>query len=308
MKKQFSRLFPLLMAFVMFFSFAACGGGSNTTTKPENTTKTADVDVSVVETTDKEATTEVISTTEKTDVSTTISDSKVSTTQAPPVTDSNKTGAPVNGTIAQIVKYYNDHANATKAYKGTVKIVKSEGSTSKFTKLPGGISLFKNQLNKMLANATGEPKHFNKTFTNGVSSDGDKLIKFLPPSGQTYMSALQPAGVKSATCKAVSGGYKVDIKLIQEVVGYNGKPKWHDCTMDTLTVKDKDVEPFEIVKDNSCKFDYKGATISAVFDTQGRLKSLNIFEPVHITATLKKGISLNVEIDGSWKQDIALTY
>lgn len=302
MKKQVSRLFALLMAIVMIFSFAACGG-DNDTTEPESTTKAEEVDASVEETSGTEESTEDTSATDDTDVSATEDNDDV-TTKAPV-----KISAPVNGSTAQIVKFYNDYANATKAYKGTVKIAKSEGSTSEFTEIKGPVGLLKGILNGMLKKATGEPRSLNKTFKNGVSSDGDKLIKFLPPSGKNYMSALEPAGAKSATCKQVSGGYEVEIKLIQEVVGYNGKPKWHDCTMDTLTVDDKDVEPFEIVKDNSCKFDYTGATIKAVFDTQGRLKSLSIEEPVMITATLTKGIiSLDVEIKGCWKQDATLTY
>lgn len=301
MKKQVSRLFALLMAIVMIFSFSACGG-DNDTTEPESTTKAEEVNASVEETVDTEESTEDTSATDDTDVSATEDNSDVTTTKAPV-----KISAPVNGSTAQIVKFYNDYANATKAYKGTVKIKKTEGRVSKLTKFLGE-GKAKDLASGMLEDATGGSSTKTKTFTNGKCSDGDSLVKFLPPSKRTTMSTLTANGVKSATCTAVNGGWKVVIKLKQEKVGFNEKPTAHDSCIDILEIAPDDVKPFTI-NTEATEFNYKGGTIEAVINSSGLLTSLKISEPVYITTKLKLLLlSIDTEIDGGWNQDIAFTY
>lgn len=299
MKKQVSRLFALLMAIVMIFSFSACGG-DNDTTEPESTTKAEEVDASVEETSGTEESTEDTSATDDTDVSATEDNDDV-TTKAPV-----KISAPVNGSTAQIVKFYNDYANATKAYKGTVKIKKTEGRVSKLTKFLGE-GKAKDLASGMLEDATGGSSTKTKTFTNGKCSDGDSLVKFLPPSKRTTMSTLTANGVKSATCTAVNGGWKVVIKLKQEKVGFNEKPTAHDSCIDILEIAPDDVKPFTI-NTEATEFNYKGGTIEAVINSSGLLTSLKISEPVYITTKLKLLFSIDTEIDGGWNQDIAFTY
>lgn len=299
MKKLASRLFALLMAVVMIFSFAACGG-DNDTTEPESTTKAEEVDASVEETSGTEESTEDTSATDDTDVSATEDNDDV-TTKAPV-----KISAPVNGSTAQIVKFYNDYANATKAYKGTVKIKKTEGRVSKLTKFLGE-GKAKDLASGMLEDATGGSSTKTKTFTNGKCSDGDSLVKFLPPSKRTTMSTLTANGVKSATCTAVNGGWKVVIKLKQEKVGFNEKPTAHDSCIDILEIAPDDVKPFTI-NTEATEFNYKGGTIEAVINSSGLLTSLKISEPVYITTKLKWLFSIDTEIDGGWNQDIAFTY
>lgn len=305
MKKIVSRILPLFMAFAMVFSFAACGGDEKTTTEAtdEGTTLAEDVNASVDGTTAPIEPTISENETLPLKPGVTPTNSDTTTTKKP--VDPTSGAAPVNGTIEQIVSYYNGHANATKKFAGTVTVFKSEGQTSEITKFVVNSKTVKKWLNDALMNKTGDFKDFKKTFTNGVSSDGDKLIKFLPPSGKETMSTLTADGAKSATCTKVDGGWKVVITLKQEVVGFNGATKYHDATMDTLTLSDQDVEDFGLVVD-SCTFDYAGATITAVINKDGYLKSLNIYEPVNISGKVKK--ILQTTIAGAWKQDISFTY
>ncbi|HZJ78004.1 MAG TPA: hypothetical protein VFD52_04310 [Clostridia bacterium] len=297
MNKLITRIIAISMAFSLMLTFAACSDKNNDTTTDDETTQAKQVDVTVDETTQDEPTT--LGEEEPTEEIITGKE------QATEKVDAKGINAPVNGSKADIVKFYNTYANATKAYSGTVKIHREQQKKADLAKFE--VKFLRGLANGMLSKAMGERDIKDKTFTKGKSSDGTTLVKFLPPGDKAKMSTLTASQVKSATCTATDGGWKVKLTLVEEKVGYNGNPKAHQASMDILAVTDKDVDPFEIVKD-TCEFKYSGATIEAVVNEDGLLDSLKIFEPVYITATLKKGVSIDAEVNGSWEQDITFKY
>ena len=223
------------------------------------------------------------------------------------------TGAPVGKDIAKIVAYYNAAANATKAYKGTMKLTIVQGSTTKITE-----TSFKDPVkdigNKLLPNDYPT----NKTFTvkNGQGSgynerkqkaENKSINDILPIDGNPKMSTLVAAGVQSASCSKVSNGYKVVIKLKAETVtSFSQKPKHHSSCMDVLDITDEDIKPFTA---DSMNIKYTGATLTAVINDKNMLASFNVNEPMHITGNLAfTAIKGSVVLDASWKQDVKFAY
>ncbi len=313
------KLLALLMVCTLVLSLAACGGKPSedeTTTAEETTTvledeTTAqepatielDLDDTTVQTT--EAPTEAI--TDSTTVAPTEVTTKAEVTTAAPetTTAASAVAAPVGSDVAKIVAFYNESANAAKAYKGKVKIAKDEQKKSTITEF--SVGMLKGLANDMLAKAMGDKKHKEDTFTNGKGANGNDIKKFIPLDGQTVMSKLPASGVKTATCTKDGNNFKIKMKLKQEVVGCNQEPPNHSKVMGTLTVTDDDVSPFVLVKDKT-SFTYTGATVEATVNQNGQLIYVHFYEPCIIKGTLKKGVSVDAVVDGSWEQSIWFTY
>lgn len=226
-------------------------------------------------------------------------------------------GAPVGSDIAKIVAYYNAAANATKANKGKMTLDIVQGSTTKITEtsFPNGI---KNIGNKLLPNDYGTKKHLTvtngnavgtKTTVKGETKNENKSInKILPIDNNPKMSTLTAAGVKSATCTKVSGGYKVVIKLKSETVtSLSEKPKNHYSCMDVLNISEDDLGGFKI---EDCKIQYTGGTLTATVNDKNMLTYFDVVNPMHITGNLTypplvKGSAV---IDASWKQTVTFKY
>ena len=226
-------------------------------------------------------------------------------------------GAPVGSDIAKIVAYYNAAANATKANKGKMTLDIVQGSTTKITEtsFPNGI---KNIGNKLLPNDYGTKKHLTvtngnavgtKTTVKGETKNENKSInKILPIDNNPKMSTLTAAGVKSATCTKVSGGYKVVIKLKPEVVtSLSAKPTSHYACMDVLNISEDDLGGFKI---EDCKIQYTGGTLTATVNDKNILTYFDVVNPMHITGNLTypplvKGSAV---IDASWKQTVTFKY
>lgn len=226
-------------------------------------------------------------------------------------------GAPVGSDIAKIVAYYNAAANATKANKGKMTLDIVQGSTTKITEtsFPSAI---KNVGNKLLPNDYGTKKHLTvtngnavgtKTTVKGETKNENKSInKILPIDNNAKMSTLTAAGVKSATCTKVSGGYKVVIKLKPEVVtSLSAKPTNHYACMDVLNISEDDLGGFKI---EDCKIQYTGGTLTATVNDKNMLTYFDVVNPMHITGNLTypplvKGSAV---IDASWKQTVTFKY
>lgn len=226
-------------------------------------------------------------------------------------------GAPVGSDIAKIVAYYNAAANATKANKGKMTLDIVQGSTTKITdtSFPSAI---KSVGNKLLPNDYGTKKHLTvtngnavgtKTTVKGETKDENKSInKILPIDNNAKMSTLTAAGVKSATCTKVSGGYKVVIKLKPEVVtSLSAKPTSHYACMDVLNISEDDLGGFKI---EDCKIQYTGGTLTATVNDKNMLTYFDVVNPMHITGNLTypplvKGSAV---IDASWKQTVTFKY
>jgi hypothetical protein len=226
-------------------------------------------------------------------------------------------GAPVGSDIAKIVAYYNAAANATKANKGKMTLDIVQGSTTKITEtsFPNGI---KNIGNKLLPNDYGTKKHLTvtngnavgtKTTVKGETKNENKSInKILPIDNNPKMSTLTAAGVKSATCTKVSGGYKVVIKLKSETVtSLSEKPKNHYSCMDVLNISEDDLGGFKI---EDCKIQYTGGTLTATVNDKNMLTHFDVVNPMHITGNLTYPplIKGSAVIDASWKQTVTFKY
>lgn len=225
--------------------------------------------------------------------------------------------APVGSDIAKIVAYYNAAANATKANKGKMTLDIVQGSTTKITEtsFPNGI---KNIGNKLLPNDYGTKKHLTvtngnavgtKTTVKGETKNENKSInKILPIDNNPKMSTLTAAGVKSATCTKVSGGYKVVIKLKSETVtSLSEKPKNHYSCMDVLNISEDDLGGFKI---EDCKIQYTGGTLTATVNDKNMLTYFDVVNPMHITGNLTYPplIKGSAVIDASWKQTVTFKY
>lgn len=223
------------------------------------------------------------------------------------------TGAPVGNDIAKIVAYYNTAANNTKAYKGTMKLTIVQGSTSKITETSfpdAAVSIAEGLL----------PNNYptNKTFTvkNGQGSgynerkqeaENKSINDILAIDGSTKMSTLTAAGVQSASCSKVNGGYKVVIKLKPETVySFDEKPKHHSSCMDVLDISNDDIKPFEA---RSMTIKYPGATLTAVINDKNLLTEYDVNEKMDINGSLGwTFIEGTAVIDASWKQNVKFTY
>lgn len=309
MPKKFRQLAAILLVFAVTLSFAACkGGDTDNTTAPttQEATEAGGTTAPPEETTGTdESTTENGETTTGEEETSTGTES----TTAKPGPDG--INAPVGGTKAQIVAFYNQYANATKEYKGKVTVKRDMGTVTEITKM----ALFKSILQRVLDRQL-EDESKTKTFNNGyVSGDkNDTLPKFLPRGAGKPMSELVPAGVKSATCVKSGSGWKVTITLYKEIVsGLNTPPKHHTSVMDPMTIDPKDLDPFTIGEGKVTYGDINskdtGASLVAVFNDKGYLESLNLDAPLRIAGKLgfnNKGI--DTVIDGKWWGKMTFTY
>ena len=314
MKKKLTALLAMLLAVSFVFTLAACGGDDGETTTAATTEEATDVDNTTAadETTGtdvSETGTDVSET--GTDVSETGTDA--STTVKPDETPAKPTviTAPVNGSMSQVLTFYNKYANAMKSYKGKVTVTKKSGTVSTIKSITGG-SVVKNLALKMLPNDYEQKPTY--TFTNGKSNkDNKSLSSWLPRDYSPLMSELSPTGangVKSATCVTSGSGWKVTIVMKDDnTSGANAlsdKPKYVSKCMDTLDLKAKDLEPFILENAN---VNYTGCTIVAVFNAQGLMTKLDVTTPANITGKLKYGIiGINADVTGTYKGNYTFTY
>ena len=243
-------------------------------------------------------------------------DSGTATTQKAPAASNNNastSSAPVGNDIAKIVAYYNTAANNTKAYKGTMKLAIVQGSTCKITETSfpsAAVSIAEGLLpnnyptKKTFTVTNGEGKGFNE---RKQEEENKSINKILPIDDNPKMSTLVPAGVQSASCSKVNGGYKVVFKLKPESVNsFDAKPKHHFSCMDVLDISSSDIKPFEA---RSMTIKYTGGTLTAVVTDKNLLSSFAVDNPMKIDGKLGWGlIEGTAKIDASWKQDIKFTY
>lgn len=228
---------------------------------------------------------------------------KPAATKPPTTTPTDTVKAPVGGTAAQIVSFYNKYANELKAYKGKVTVTKADGTTTVINAISGG-NVVRNLAQDMLPNDYKTKPTL--TFVNGVSG-GTTLVKHLPRGDEAKMSVLEPAGVSSASCVKNGSGWKVTIALKKETVNsLSGVPKYTAQCMDTLGLTPDDLKPFTL---QSAQVDYINCAIVAVLDAQGRITKLDITTPAQITGKLKYGlIGINADVTGTYKGNYTFTY
>lgn len=303
MKTKPVKFLALLLVFSFVFAFSACKGDETvTTTSDTNAVSTTRTD----ETSQEE--TSAGDTTAPGETTTEVSTAPGETTAAPAGIT-----APVGGSIADIVAFYNQYANATKEYKGKITVNRKMGTETKITEfLPLVKGVLQGVLDRQL-----KDKDETKTFVNGKNpSDGnDTLEKFLPRSGGQKMSVLTPAGVKFASCVIDGSGWKVSITLKKEVMnGLDSIPPYHSSVMDPLEIDNESMDPFTIgdgqVVYGQTAEPNNGGTITAKVNPNGYLDYLNLNAPLQISGKLGYKGSLNIDtvIDGRFWGEMTFTY
>jgi len=205
---------------------------------------------------------------------------------------------------AAIVAFYNEAANNTKSHK--------KFTAQKYEKLDcniteGFLTIVNGALNDLRKEETKK-----ETFVNGKGTinTNETTKKFLPPGpGEfSYMSALQPGWVKSASCtQNADGTFTVKLTLKEETfLAKSENPTHHISCMDVLDV-DWNGLPFK-VHDETKGRNYD-ATINATVTKDGTLlQELHIYEPVEVKGQVQVLIWANITVAGYWKQDIQFTY
>ena len=300
------KIIALLLALAMIFAFAACKGKDDNKDTTADSTQGAGADVQ-----DTQAGGEDTTAAEAPSGDSTEAPSEGGSEAATQGQQGGSQGgkpsaeginAPVNGSKADIVAFFNKYATAMKQYKGKVTVKRVQGTTSKINSITGG-SAIANIAQPLLPN--DYPKTATQTFNGGKASDGTTLASFLPASKRAAYN-VNPAGVKSASCVKQGNGWKVSITLIVESgEGLTFVPTHHSSCFDTLSLTKDSFGPFEPV---STKVNYQSGTFTFVLNADGTLASINVTEPANVVCKLKKGISIDADFTGTWKQDFTFTY
>ena len=313
-RQTMKRIIAILLALIMIFAFAACKGKDD---KNDNTTaessQDANADVQDTQTGDAESNA-AESTADDTAVAPSEGGSEAAAQGQQGGSQGGQQGnkpaaeikAPVNGSKAEIVAFFNKYATAMKQYKGKVTVNRVQGTTSKINSLDPdkilGIDLIA-KAEPLLPN--DYPKTATKTFNGGKASDGTTLASFLPAAKRASYN-VDPAGVKSASCVKQGSGWKVSITLVTESgEGLTYVPKYHGSCFDTLSLTKDSFGPFEPV---STKVNYQSGTFTFVLNADGTLASINVSEPANVICKLKKGISIDADFTGIWQQQYTFVY
>ncbi|MCL2106339.1 MAG: hypothetical protein FWH26_04665 [Oscillospiraceae bacterium] len=205
--------------------------------------------------------------------------------------------APVGGSAADIVKFYNTAANNTKAQKNFTA-VRSNKLDCNMTE--GFLSI----LNPVLNDLREDNPNVKEVFVNGKPTidSSTSVNAFLPVKNQPYMSKLEVRALKSASCaKNSDGTFTVKLAFKEESFpALTGDGVLHHAAMDTLEV-DWAGLPVTVNPETTARI--HDATITAIVTADGQLlKELHIYEPVEVKGTVRIFGKLTVE--GYWKQDI----
>ena len=297
------KIIALLLALAMIFAFAACKGKDDNKDTTADSTQGAGADVQDTQAGGEDTTAAEAPSGDSTEAPS-VGGSEAATQgqQGGDKPSAEGINAPVNGSKADIVAFFNKYATAMKQYKGKVTVKRVQGTTSKINSITGG-SAIANIAQPLLPN--DYPQTATQTFNGGKAADGTTLASFLPASKRAAYN-VNPAGVKSASCVKQGNGWKVSTTLIVESgEGLTFVPTHHGSCFDTLSLTKDSFGPFEPV---STKVNYQSGTFTFVLNADGTLASINVTEPANVVCKLKKGISIDADFTGTWKQDFTFTY
>ena len=306
-RQTMKRIIAILLALIMIFAFAACKSKDDKNDTTAESSQDANADVQDTQTGDAESNAAESTADDSTAVAPSEGGSEAATQGQQGGSQGGKPSAeginaPVNGSKADIVAFFNKYATAMKQYKGKVTVKRVQGTTSKINSITGG-SAIANIAQPLLPN--DYPKTATQTFNGGKASDGTTLASFLPASKRAAYN-VNPAGVKSASCVKQGNGWKVSITLIVESgEGLTFVPTHHGSCFDTLSLTKDSFGPFEPV---STKVNYQSGTFTFVLNADGTLASINVTEPANVVCKLKKGISIDADFTGTWQQQYTFVY
>lgn len=308
-RQTMKRIIAILLALIMIFAFAACKGKDDKNDTTAESSQDANADVQDTQTGDAESNAAESTADDSTAVAPSEGGSEEATQGQQGGQQGNKPAAeikaPVNGSKADIVAFFNKYASAMKSYTGKVSVKRVQGTTSKINSITGG-SAIANIAQPLLPN--DYPQTATQTFNGGKASDGTTLASFLPAAKRASYK-VDPAGVKAASCVKQGSGWKVSITLVTESgEGLTFVPKHHGSCFDTLSLTPDDFKPFS---PKSTKVNYQSGTFTFVLNADGTLASINVSEPANVVCKLTFGNS-NVGIDanftGTWQQQYTFAY
>lgn len=309
-RQTMKRIIAILLALIMIFAFAACKGKDDKNDTTAESSQDANADVQDTQTGDAESNAAESTADDSTAVAPSEGGSEAATQGQQGGQQGNKPAAeikaPVNGSKAEIVAFFNKYASAMKSYTGKVSVKRVQGTTSKINSLNPdkilGIDLIA-KAEPLLPN--DYPKTATKTFNGGKASDGTTLASFMPAAKRASYK-VDPAGVKAASCVKQGSGWKVSITLVTESgEGLTFVPTHHGSCFDTLSLTKNSFGPFEPV---STKVNYQSGTFTFVLNANGTLASINVSEPANVVCKLKKGISIDADFTGTWQQQYTFAY
>ncbi len=231
--------------------------------------------------------------------------------------------APVNGSVAEILTFYNAAANNTKQQKNFTVVTKGK-LDCKIKELITTNKLVISGANKLLESLFKD-EEFTETFKDGKGTQRtDKTPNtYLPVKNQDYMSKLTPADVLSASCTPKGDGWEVKIVIKEETVSPITPPPMHYKGMDTM---DKEINladlPNGITIHEDAKATYlvpdksqmSGAgrdySVRGIVNKNGTLDEYSFYEPLLLfgQAQMYVPIWLDVSIEGYFISDITFTY
>lgn len=312
-RQTMKRIIAILLALIMIFAFAACKGKDDKNDTTAESSQDANADVQDTQAGDAESNAAESTADDSTAVAPSEGGSEAATQGQQGGQQGNKPAAeikaPVNGSKADIVAFFNKYATAMKQYKGKVTVKRVQGTTSKINSLDPnkilGVDLVA-KAEPLLPN--DYPKTATQTFNGGKAADGTTLASFLPASKRAAYN-VNPAGVKSASCVKQGNGWKVSITLVVESgEGLTFVPTHHGSCFDTLSLTPDDFKPFN---PKSTKVTYQSGTFTFVLRADGTLASISVSEPANVVCRLTFGnsnVGIDADFTGTWKQDFTFTY
>lgn len=299
------KLLAVLLVTVLLASiFTSCGKDPDpeTTTTAEQTTTTAAATSSdLAESTSIDQTGATGATTTVSGTATTTTGSGAATTTAAATTATDNSGAPVGGTVEQIVAFYNEKANTLKQ-DANYKIVCTVDQSVKFDK-PALVGTFANMLLKDLTKVYD----LTDTFVNGMATERkDKSINdFLTVKGQSYCSALAASNVTSATCTKEGSTVLINIKIKDENCNAKTDPPIFSTCINNVTEDIKNVK--EVQVSDSAQAAYTGGELNLKYDlTSGKVTELKTHAKGVITGDVESG-TVTIPFNGGKVSNCQLT-
>ena len=220
--------------------------------------------------------------------------------------DSAEIGVPAGGSIARIVAFYNQQANAVKAAERIT--IKKHDVSDMSMEVPALMKAF------MPSDAgsfdPSKDEMITETFVDGkgTKDTSRRLNNFMPVSGQPYVSQLKASHVQSASCAKQGEGWIVKINLKDEAMDMSGMDAMNEDMSEADREKmmsdylsksgyascmeigfggpggfsnddnAQDRQPLGTFDPSSIKMEggFQGGVIIAIFDKDGQLISLTL--------------------------------
>lgn len=148
-RQTMKRIIAILLALIMIFAFAACKGKDDKNDTTAESSQDANADVQDTQTGAAESNAAESTADDSTAVAPSEGGSEAATQGQQGGSQGGQQGnkpaaeikAPVNGSKAEIVAFFNKYASAMKSYTGKVSVKRVQGTTSKINSITGGSAI-----------------------------------------------------------------------------------------------------------------------------------------------------------------------